>query len=100
MCLCVCTSCRVSNKQTDKTNGQINELGHLQTSFIFPLLQISEAMICGDGEETWADVLRYHDGVLLIDEDSDQRSLPATLFLVQVSSRQQTEVMDVRFLIN
>eukprot|EP00064_Thunnus_orientalis_P002642 superscaffoldBa00000199_g2649 len=50
------------------------------------LKKISEAMICGDGEETWADVLRYHDGVLLIDEDSDQRSLPATLFLVQTLS--------------
>lgn len=69
VCLCVCMSCRGSNKQTHRTNRQINEFRYLQCS---DSLSPSDfrAVICGDGEEMWADVLRYHDGVLLIDGDS------------------------------
>lgn len=42
--------------------------------------------------------LRYCEHVLLIDEDSNQRTILASLFPVQVSSRQQTEVIDVGLL--
>lgn len=96
-CVCVRACAVVSNRQdqwTDKWSGTLADSVHILSSSDF------WAVIHGDGEEIWADVLRYHNGVPLIDEDSDQRALPAVLFLVQISSRQQTQVMDVRLLIN
>lgn len=43
-------------------------------------------------------MLRYHNVVLLIDENSNQPALPGGLLPVRVSRRQETEVMDVGLL--
>lgn len=55
-------------------------------------------VIHGDVEETCADAITYHYCALLIDEDSNQPAHPAGLFPVQVGTRRQTEVIDVKLL--
>lgn len=49
VCVGVCTSYRVSNKQTDEANGQINEVAGWQAVLTFSPFQISERWFV----ETW-----------------------------------------------
>lgn len=103
LCVCVCwcvyklQSVKQANRRgqwADKWSGRLAGGAHILAFSDF------RAVICGDVKETRADVFRYRDRVPLIDEDSNQPSSFLTdcfPFPVQVSTWQQTEVMDVRF---
>lgn len=57
-----------------------------------------QTAFCKDGGDMSWCALRYHCVVLLIDENSNQRVHPGSLFPVQVSTRQQTEAMTAKLL--
>lgn len=69
------TECKTSRYTwKDKLTCRCTGYVHILASSDF------RSVICGDMEEMWADVFRYHDHALMIDEDCNQQALLVGLF--------------------